>query len=51
MEKKSTGRNKYDLIMELVSLHVKQAEQYSQDVKPEQIEELFKKYTQAVKNI
>ena len=51
MENQSTGRNKYDMIMELVALHVKQSETYNKVIKPEEIEELFEKYTELVKKI
>ncbi|MED5103178.1 hypothetical protein MHH96_16775 [Niallia sp. FSL K6-0212] len=51
MELKTTGRNKYDMIMELLALHVKQADFFGDDVRPEEIEELFKKYSEIVNRI
>ncbi|WP_176473320.1 hypothetical protein [Niallia circulans] len=50
MEIRTTGRNKYDMIMELVALHVAQTEK-NRNVTPEEIEEIYLKYVKLVKNI
>jgi hypothetical protein len=50
MEKTLTGRNKYDMIMELLALHVKQADYLGEPVKADEIKELFNKYYALVRS-
>lgn len=50
MEIKTTGRNKMDTIMDLIALHIKQAEYQGDSVTPEEIEQLFEKYYRLILN-
>jgi hypothetical protein len=45
-----TGRNRNDVIMELITLHVQQAAYHGNPVTPEEIQQLFEKYYSLVRN-